>query len=213
MKKKAQFQYMQYGCGYTSNPEGWINFDASPTLFLQRVPILRIFTCRYLKPRFSDDVFFGDILHNLPIEKESCKGIYCSHVLEHLSLEDFRTALKNTYDYLAPKGIFRLVMPDLDSFIQQYVTSNNPDASIYFMKASLLGTTKRERSLSAFLRSYLGNSHHLWLWSYESAKSELEKVGFSEIRRAQFGDSRDPKFIEIEDESRWKDCLGIECQK
>lgn len=204
---------MQYGCGYTSNPEDWINFDASPTLFLQRIPLLGRITRRYLRPRFPDNVILGDILHDLPIEKGSCNGIYCSHVLEHLTLEDFSAAIKNTYLNLAPNGIFRLVMPDLNSLIQQYIMSDDPGASINFMAESLLGITKRERTISTFTRNFIGNSHPLWLWDLKSGKSELEKAGFKEIRNAQFGDSRDPKFHEIEDETRWRNCLGIECQK
>ena len=213
MQDNTHYQYMQYGSGYTSSPENWINFDASPTLFLQRIPLLGRLTRKYIRPRFPDNVRFGNILRDLPIKKGSCKGIYCSHVLEHLSLEDFRIAIRNSHLYLAPNGIFRLVMPDLNSLVQQYVMSSNPGASIDFMKESLIGVTKRERSLLIFLRLYIGNSHHLWLWDFKSAKSELEKAGFKEIRNAQFGDSQDPKFNEIEDKSRWKNCLGIECQK
>ena len=209
----AQFQYMQFGCGYTSSPEGWINIDASPSLFLQRIPIFGRFSRRFIKPRFPDSVIFGDILHDLPIKKGSLKGIYCSHVLEHLSLEGFKAAIQNTYQYLAPNGIFRLVMPDFNYFVQQYIMSDNPSASIDFMLESLLGVTKRERSLSIFLRNYLGNSRHLWLWDFNSAKTELNNTGFKHIRKAKFGDSCDPRFFEIEDEMRWKNCLGIECQK
>ena len=213
MQKSKHNHYMQFGCGYSSSHEGWINFDASPTLFLQRIPFLGFLTRRYVKPRFADDIIFGDILRDLPIEKESCKGIYCSHVLEHLSLEDFRIAIKKTYLYLASNGIFRLVMPDINYLAQKYIMSTNPDASIEFLKESLLGVSKRERSALIFLRNCIGHSNHLWLWDFKSAKNELEKSGFNEIRNAHFGDSRDPKFNEIEDESRWINCLGIECQK
>ncbi len=204
---------MQYGCGYLSHPEGWINFDASPTLFLQRIPLIGYFARKFVKPCFPNNIIFGDILHSLPIEKERFKGIYCSHVLEHLSLEDFRTAIRNTYLDLVPDGIFRLVMPDLFYFAQQYFISDNPSASIDFMKDSMLGVTKRERSFLRFLRYYIGNANHLWLWDFNSAKIELEKVGFTEIRRAYFGDSLDLKFQEVEDKTRWENCLGIECSK
>jgi hypothetical protein len=213
MQNNSSYQYMQYGCGYTSNREGWLNFDASPTLYLQRIPLLGKLTGKLVRPRFPDNIIFGDILKNLPIEKGSCKGIYCSHVLEHLSLDDMRIALQNTYAYLAPKGVFRLVMPDLDALIHQYIESNNSSASIEFMKDSLLGVTKREKSIAGFFRTYFGNSHHLWLWDFKSAKIELENVGFTKIRRAKFGDSQDFKFTEIEDKTRWMNCLGIECQK
>lgn len=213
MLKGMDCKYMQYGCGYTSNPEGWVNFDASPTLFLQRIPLVGSIARKFIKPRFPNNVIFGNILNDLPIEKGSLKGIYCSHVLEHLCLEDFRIAIKNTYQYLAPGGIFRLVMPDLRILVNQYNSSDKPTASIDFMQESLLGETKRERSIVFFFRNYIGNSRHLWLWDFEAAKNELEKVGFRELYRAHFGDSHDLLFNEIEDESRWQDSLGIECKK
>lgn len=205
--------YIQYGCGYKSHPKGWYNFDVSPVLVLQRMPLFGGLAKKIVRPRFPDNVFFGDILQGLPIEKGKCKGIYCSHVLEHLSLEDFRIGVKNTYDYLAPGGIFRLVMPDLFTLAKQFINSNDTNASIIFLKDSSLGVTKRERSLIRFLRNYFGNSQHLWLWDFKSAKRELENVGFIHIRQAYFGDSRDPKFQEVEDKLRWDNCLGIECLK
>lgn len=213
MQNNTHNQYMQYGSGYTSNPEGWINFDASPTLSLQKMPLIGSLFCAYLKPRFPDNVRYGDILGRIPIDEESCKGIYCSHVLEHLSLEDFRKAIRNTYRYLVSDGIFRLVMPDLEYLVQQYMISSDPQAAINLMESSLLGVKKREQSIINFTRNYFGNSRHLWLWDFKSVKNELENIGFRNIRRAKYGDSRDPKFNEVEDETRWTNCLGIECQK
>ena len=36
--------YVQYGCGFDA-PDGWINYDASPTLFFERIPVLgRLYT-------------------------------------------------------------------------------------------------------------------------------------------------------------------------
>jgi hypothetical protein len=206
-------EYVQYGCGYLCHPPGWINFDASPTLVLQKMPLIGGLMKRIVKPRFPDEVRYGDIVKGLPIQKCSCKGIYCSHVLEHLCLNDFRIALRNTYDYLMPEGIFRLVMPDLFDLAQRYVNSSDPIASFIFLKSSSLGESQRRKSILNFLHEYLGNSRHLWLWDFNSTKIELEKAGFSDIRRAKYGDSENKRFIEAEDIDRWDNCLGIECTK
>ena len=48
---------------------------------------------------------------------------------------------------------------------------------------------------------------------YKSITAELEKAGFSDIRRARFGDSDDKMFGSVEDEGRWINCLGVECRK
>src|SRR5579883_3262393 len=95
--------YVHYGCGLTA-PAGWLNFDASPTLRWERMPLLgRLYTKN--AERFPAGVRYGDIVRGLPIPEGSCKGIYASHVLEHLALNDFHRALENTRRMLAPGGI------------------------------------------------------------------------------------------------------------
>jgi hypothetical protein len=58
-----------------------------------------------------------------------------------------------------------------------------------------------------------GRSRHLWMWDYKSMEMELGEAGFIETRRAQFGDSKDIRFKEVEDYGRWENCLGAECRK
>ena len=51
------------------------------------------------------------------------------------------------------------------------------------------------------------------MWDYKSIEQELKDVGFIEVRRAQFGDSSEPMFKEVEEKARWDNCLGVECRK
>jgi len=51
------------------------------------------------------------------------------------------------------------------------------------------------------------------MWDFNSMQRELEDVGFVEIRRAEFGDSRLAKFEDVEEKDRWENCLGVECRK
>ncbi len=204
-------QYIQYGCG-RSAPKSWRNFDASPTLRFERIPLLgRLYTKN--DSRFIGNVEYGDIVKGLPVPDSSCKAVYCSHVLEHLSLWDFRKALRNTYRILQKGGIFRLVLPDLEYAINNYINDRSPDAAFNFMKETSLGKEKRNRRLKGFIFEWLGNSQHLWMWDYKSFERELKDVGFIKIRRAQFGDALDPMFTDVEDEGRWDKCLGVECKK
>ena len=74
---------VQYGCGWYA-PEGWRNFDASPTLRFERIPLLgRLYTKN--TERFPENVEYGDIVAGLPISDNSCQAVYCSHILEHLA--------------------------------------------------------------------------------------------------------------------------------
>ncbi len=204
--------YVQYGCG-VSCPEGWENFDSSPTLRLQRIPIAgRFIRRRDLEP-FPRGVQFGNIVRGLPISPGSCKGVYCSHVLEHLALRDFRTALKNTHALLASNGTFRCVLPDLERMARDYLDSEHDSASLDFMANAHLGANERRRGLNAIMYALLSASPHLSMWDEKSMKRELAAAGFTGIRRASIGDSRDERFAGVESKDRWDQHLGMECIK
>jgi hypothetical protein len=203
--------YVQYGCGLSA-PPGWLNFDASPTLWFERLPLLgRLYSKN--AERFPANVRYGDIVRGLPIPADSCRGIYCSHVLEHLAAAEADLALAHTRQYLQPGGTFRLVVPDLRQLAAAYLADPSSDASDRFMRDTNLGREQRPRNLPAFLKSWLGNSPHLWMWDEHSMAAKLSEHGFSEIRRAQFNDAEDRRFNEVEDRERFDGCLAMQCRK
>ena len=202
----------QFGCGLSA-PTQWLNFDSSPLLRLQKLPVVGALVPAGPFGRFPHNVRYGDIVRGLPLAKNSVEYLYCSHVLEHLSLSEFRQAIRNCYRCLKPGGIFRLVVPDLEFMARQYVNSSDPEAALAFMRETYLGREERPRHLLAFLRSWLGGSQHLWLWDYKALSNELGQVGFVNIRRAILADSGIPSFTQVEDPQRWENALGIQCQK
>lgn len=203
---------LHYGCGLHA-PEGWVNCDASPTLWLQRLPLVGALARRLFRPIFPAPVEYGNIVPGLRIRPNSCDAIYCCHVLEHLSLTDARKALQNTFKYLKPGGTFRLVVPDFEQQIAAYLHDAEPCAASNFLRYTFLGREARPRGVSSFIREYFGNSHHLWMWDYKSLADELRQIGFASIRRSEFGDSEDCDFKEVEDPGRFKWALAIECRK
>jgi SAM-dependent methyltransferase len=205
-------QMVQFGCGLCA-PSQWQNFDASPTLRLQKLPAIGSLIPSGEFGRFPANVEYGNIVKGLPLADDSVKLLYCSHVLEHLTLEELRLALHNCYRHLQPGGIFRFVLPDLEFMSQQYVNSTDPDAALEFMRVTWMGIENRQRDLRGFLKEWLGGSQHLWMWDYKSLSRELSAVGFQDIRRAQFGDSGISEFSQLEDPQRWQNELGIQCQK
>jgi hypothetical protein len=126
-------------------------------------------------------------------------------------MNDFRAALHNTRSLLCQRGIFRLVVPDLRIAAQRYLAAESADAAGRFMTETYLGTVDCPRSFGGLLRSWLGNSRHLWMWDFNSLRHELEQARFVGIRQARFGDSEDSMFAAVEDESRWVDAVGIQC--
>lgn len=204
-------RYVQFGCGWCA-PDTWLNFDASPTLRMERIPLFGRFIKKNEKP-FPAIVRYGDIVKGLPVESDSCTGCYGSHVLEHLALEEFRKALRNVYAMLKKGGVFRLVVPDLRFLVEQYARENSPNAAPGFMLDSGLGQTERNRGLRGFAIEWLGGGRHRWMWDYPSMEAELVSAGFKSIRRAMCGDAKDVAFLAVEEPYRWENCLGVECLK
>ncbi len=207
--------YVQYGCGLSA-PKEWTNFDVSPTLRIQKTPIIGSILKSRLNTTFPSNVLYGDIIKGLPIDENSCDGLYCSHTLEHLSLQDFRQALKNSFKIVKKGGIFRCVVPDLEFSARLYINEldkGNNVASLDFINETLLGIKVRPRGLKGFINSFFGNSHHLWMWDSKSLSEELKNAGFSNIRRCLFNDCEDQMFKYVEDMSRFEHAVAIECRK
>ena len=206
-------QYVQFGCGMCA-PQTWLNFDAGPAFWLQsRLPFLTPLLVKRGFPEYPKNIRYGDVIKGLPIAPQSADAVYCSHVLEHMTLDEFRITIRNVFSYLRPGGTFRLVLPDLEQLIKGYVDDPSPEAASRFMRQSYLGEASLPRGLKAMPAALFGRSRHLWMWDYKGMAEQLAEAGFTDIRRAQIGDSTDPRFGEVEDEGRWIDCLGVECQR
>jgi SAM-dependent methyltransferase len=208
--------YVQYGCGQSA-PKEWVNFDVSPTLRIQKTPVLGLLVRKRLSAIFPANVRYGDIIKGLPVPQQSVDGMYCSHVLEHLALDDFRKALCNTYAALKPGGIFRCVVPDLERPAKQYLLAleaGDEEASTRFIgRNTLLGMEQRPRGMKGLIRTYFGNSLHLWMWDRLSLAGELKKAGFVQVRACSFNDCEDPMFKLVEEASRFEGAVAIECRK
>jgi hypothetical protein len=206
--------YIQFGCGACA-PEGWRNFDAGLAFWLQKyIPPSKSF----LVPRGYPDypvgnIEYANVIEGLPVKPGSAAAVYCSHVLEHLALSEFRRTLSNVHSYLAVGGTFRLVVPDLAYLVGQYIADPAPDAASRLMRDAVLGEAENPQGMRSLPRLLFGRSRHLWMWDYKNVADELSKAGFSAIRRAYYNDSEDPRFKEVENPGRWENCLGVECRK
>jgi SAM-dependent methyltransferase len=210
-------RYVQYGCGLCA-PKEWVNYDISPTLRIRKIPIIGKLITKVFNHEmdFSENIICGDIVKGLGEIHDTVDVVYCSHILEHLALEDLRNALRNTYTMLKPGGVFRFVLPDLEYMARTYIANvdrHDSDSAIKFMESSLLGVTKREHGVRAFTINFLGNSHHLWMWDYYSLAAELSNIGFKNIRRCQFNDNPDSMFKLVESAERFTNCLAMEAIK
>jgi predicted SAM-dependent methyltransferase len=86
------------GCGKTFHPD-WDNFDLAP----------------------MEGVRSLNLLSSLPFEDSSVKACYSSHGLEHFSRSYAPKFLAEIFRVLAPGGIVRIVVPDLEQIARLYL--------------------------------------------------------------------------------------------
>lgn len=210
-------QYVNIGCGHNA-PKEWVNFDFSLSTYIRSLPLIGELLKFLLKTTFPKNARCGDIVKGLPLKNDSCDAVFSSHTFEHLALEDFRKALKNTHKIMKTGAVFRCVVPDLEVYSRTYLdelSKGNENAAIEFMKISLLGMEAMPKGLKKryFLAYYPGMARHLWMWDKYSFIAELKNVGFRDIRECSFNDSSDEMFKLVESAERFNQSVAIECRK
>jgi len=154
---------LHLGCGSTHLP-GFVNID------LRWLPgVDEIADIRYL--------------HSRDYPPMSADLIYASHILEHFSRWEYKSALARWYDILKVGGVLRLAVPDFDALVDHYQDT---------------GELSDIRGLLYGGQDYKENRHH-WCWNFDSMKADLEELGFRDVRR---WDWRDTEHAHIDDVSQ-----------
>lgn len=209
-------EYINFGCG-SHCPSEFTNFDGSFNLYMQRTPVVGIIVKKLTSTVFPSAACYGDIVKGLPVKENSVQGIFSSHVLEHLSLEELRTSLRNCHKYLKPGGIFRSVLPNLEESVNSYLSEKgkgNRSAAVNFMNYTFLGYEKRPSSIKDLIKWRLSGHHHFWMWDYEAIEIELYNAGFKNVYRSGYHESKDPYFNYVEMKGRFDyNALCVEAVK
>jgi hypothetical protein len=153
--------YVQFGSGWSA-PEGWPSFDASPTLFFERLPLVgKVYTRN--TSRFSGRVEYGDIVRGLIFADNFVVGAFASHVLEHTPRQSAVQALRDAIRMLKPGVVFRAIVPDLLWRTAEYVKKNRSRACANnpFMDSITMG----QRESAGRLIGSLGNRGLLWMYN------------------------------------------------
>jgi SAM-dependent methyltransferase len=120
--------------------EGWVNTDITPHLLVARVPALPfllhraglIDARRYAAHR--DGTFrslrYLDLSRRFRFPDGYFECAFASHVLEHLHPDVAEACLREVHRVLAPGGIVRVSVPDLDRIVADYDPAD-PDAFLW----------------------------------------------------------------------------------
>lgn len=152
-----------------------------------------------------------DLRNGIPARDNSLQLVYHSHMLEHLSYTDGIVFLRECHRVLEPGGVMRVLVPDLELWINAYVSNNKfffeeyrkvLDPNIYVTKASIF-------------MGMLHNHEHKSGYDFESLEWVLKSVGFTDVNRTLYADGSVDNLQTIEPmlPLRIMESLCIECRK
>lgn len=155
--------------------EGWINVDA-----------------------YAADVNVN-LANGLPFPNDSAAFIFASHVLEHLyHPEQSLSLLAHCLRVLAPGGVLRIVVPDIEQCIRAYA---NGDRDFFAARAATWKDWPQGRTPLEDFLAYAGAGprpgafleSHKYGYDFATLESALRTVGFAEITRSAFMQSAHPE--------------------
>ncbi|MCX6909722.1 MAG: methyltransferase domain-containing protein [Verrucomicrobia bacterium] len=184
---------LNIGCG-PSGLDGWLNFDWGVLPLLSKLPALRrAIIAMGLLPASYDarwpKLKLVDVRRGLPLENESVRFIYCSHVLEHFERWEALAILKECRRCLRKDGVMRIVVPDVQKLFSDYQSRLAAGQARAGRDLCRLwwGFDKDIAPASAFgrLARRFVRDH---LWNYDRSELELlvKEAGFSTMTVCEF---------------------------
>jgi predicted SAM-dependent methyltransferase len=132
-----------------------------------------------LRPGRSLDLYW-DLRRGIPFGSGSVDAIFAEHLFEHLTLDDGIRLLSECRRVLAPSGVVRIGVPDLDRYVASYL---GDDDLIDIVRP---GRPTRAMALGEpfFLHG------HRTMYDFETLQYALEKSGFDVVERSKSGSGR-----------------------
>jgi predicted SAM-dependent methyltransferase len=137
-----------------------------------------------------------DIRFPLRFAADTWRGIYAHHVVEHVSYPDALKLFTECHRTLRDRGVFRMVVPDVERFIRLYADPNPRERQAIFSLypshvMETLDATTPLQMLDYIFRDHKFN-RHLSAWDWDTALACLKKAGFGKVVRQAVNISIDP---------------------
>ena len=218
---ESRVERLHLGCGLTA-PDDWLNVDGSFQVVLARHPRVRnLLSLIGLVPRRQSQIPWPrnvrrlNVKKRLPFPDRHFAAIYSSHLLEHLPRDHARSLLLECRRVLRPSGVCRLVVPDLEYLINQYLeakegSKSGDDPAREFMKSLHMDSEPGAGSWLYRLYRRQTNFHaHKWMYDTKSLVLLFQEAGFDRVQEKSYLDSRIPTIEQVEDEARVINGAGI----
>jgi predicted SAM-dependent methyltransferase len=128
-------------------------------------------------------------------------------MLEHLGRDEARAFLLECHRVLRPGGSLRLVVPDLERYVNAYREDGDADRLIDSLR---MAQSKGQSTLARLLVGFRG---HRWMYDSRSLKTFVEAAGFEDVELLAPGETRleDPAGLDLRE--REGDSIYLEARK
>ncbi|WP_081661431.1 class I SAM-dependent methyltransferase [Halopiger djelfimassiliensis] len=214
---------LNLGCG-ADGIDGWINIDKSWDARLSKYPFIHRFF-QNIGIGFTDEMrdvpnlMTHDLSEDLPFDDESVEYIYTSHAIEHLGRDDAEDLIAESYRVLEQGGRIRIVTPDLEKYISEYLGDIELDGSEkytssadIFVNRTMMGKENIDMVAQRVRKSiFQPENNHYWLYDFKSIENMLEKEGFEEIERCKYQEGNVPDIEKLD--NRPQTSIHVEARK
>ena len=152
-----------------------------------------------------------DLRKGIPALDSSLDLVYHAHMLEHLSYLDGITFIDECFRVLNPGGRMRILVPDLELWINAYSSKNN----FFFNEYRKVLDNDIYVTNGSIFMGMLHNHEHKCGYDFEMINWLLTRCGFHNITRTLYADSSIENINLIEPMSplRIMESLFVECTK
>ena len=165
-----QVRKLQLGAG-NARHEGWLNTDIEA----------------------GEGLAYLDASKPFPLPDNSIHYIASEHVIEHLSYEDGKVMLSESFRVLAPGGKVRVATPNLLRFIELFQKDLSEPARVFAEgKLAWHEWPKEPPSAAIILNLQLSSWGHKFTYDPETLEAALARAGFTSLRQFEMSESDDP---------------------
>jgi SAM-dependent methyltransferase len=167
--------------------DGWINTDITRHIWVARIPFAAL--CLHSAGLLDDERYrehrqgqfsrlrYLDLTKRLPFPDRSVSAVFSSHVIEHLFQDEVERLSREIHRILAPGGVCRVVVPDLERIVAVY-SAERPQQFI-------------RKMFEAERRQDLPFAHHC-AFTRASLASLFSMAGFSDAGATKYREGRCP---------------------
>jgi predicted SAM-dependent methyltransferase len=145
-----------------------------------------------------------DITRGLLLPDRYVRGIFTEHCLEHIPLAATKRLLSEFFRVLQPGGSVRIVVPDLDIYVESLRTGT---PAPYADLDRVDGIYTPAMSLNRIMYDH----GHRFIYDFTTLKALLDAAGFSDVRKCAFG--RGATSMLFDSPSRAPESLYVEAGK